>query len=72
MQVGDLVRHRQDPAAKPGLVVDMTMKKVWRTSEMGKKVKWGAVKPEPHAVVLWVHNDGVLSVPTDELEVVND
>ena len=72
MKVGDLVRHRQDPVAKPGLVVDMTMKKVWRTNTQGKKINWGAVNPEPHAIVTWAHNDGTLTIPLDELEVMSD
>ena len=69
MKVGDLVRHR-DNSGEPGLVVELTQKKVWRTNLMGKRVEWDKVHPEPHAVVLWSHNDGTLEIPEEELEVV--
>ena len=69
MKIGDLVRHKQT-AGEPGLVVETTQKKVWRTHIHGKKVEWGKIDPEPHAVVLWGHNDGTIEVPTAELEVV--
>ena len=53
--------------AKVGLVVDITEKKVWRTHIHGKQVDWGKIDPEPHAVVLWEHNDGAVEVPFTEL-----
>ncbi len=71
MKVGDLVRHRETEG-EPGLVVDTTQKKVWRTALMGKKVSWGDIEPEPHAVVLWSHNDGTVDIPIVELELVNE
>ena len=59
MKKGDLVRLVDHEAV--GLVVDITQKKVWRTNEQGKAVNWNRVEPEPHAVVLWEHNDGPLT-----------
>ena len=67
MKKGDLVRYRGDDLSKVGLVVDVTQKKVWRTTERGRAVNWDKVEPEPHAVVLWEHNDGTLEVPFTEL-----
>ena len=67
MKKGDLVRYRGDDLSKVGLVVDITEKKVWRTHIHGKRVDWGKIDPEPHAVVLWEHNDGALEVPFTEL-----
>jgi len=71
VKVGDLVRHKK-ANGEPGLVVEMTQKKVWRSHIHGKKVNWDKIDPEPHAVVLWSHNDGALQVPIHDLEVVND
>ena len=79
MKIGDLVRYRSDyapekgmPTNHNGLVVDVIKKKVWRTSLMGKRVEWGKVKPEPHAVVLWHHDGSVINVPAVDLEVIDD
>ena len=70
MKVGDLVSHRD--ADRTGLVVEMTQKKVWRTHLLGSRVDWDKVQPEPHAVVLWSHNDGTLEIPLEELESVDE
>ena len=70
MKVGDLVSHRD--ADRTGLVVEMTQKKVWRTHLLGPRVDWDKVHPEPHAVVLWSHNDGTLEIPLEELESVDE
>ena len=72
MKVGDLVRHKANPGYLPGVVVDMIQKKVWRTVEQGKAVNWNKVKPEPHAVVFFSHNDGTINIPIVELEVINE
>ena len=69
IKVGDLVKHKET-AGEPGLVVDMAQKKVWRAHIHGKKVNWDKINPEPHAVVLWLHNAGALEVPVTELEVI--
>ena len=67
MKVGDLVKHRDIPGTVPGLVIDIIQKKLWNTAKQGNKVNWDLIKPEPHAVVLWAHNDGTISVPVNEL-----
>ena len=67
MRKGDLVRYRGGDLSEVGLVVDITQKKVWRTWLKGKQIDWDRVDPEPHAVVLWEHNDGPLEVPFTEL-----
>ena len=53
-------------------VYDITQKKVWRVHEQGKKVNWNNVDPEPHAVVLWGHNEGTIEIPFSELEVISE
>lgn len=76
MKVGDLVRHLSHRAKEPflehpaGLVVDIIQKKVWRSECMGKKVNWDIIDPEPHAVVLYAHNDGTINIPVANLKVV--
>mgnify|MGYP001208828583 CR=1 FL=1 len=67
MQVGDLVRAQYSEAV--GLVVDVIQKKVWRTDSHGKKIDWNKVDPEPHAVVLYSHNEGTVDIPIIDLEV---
>ncbi len=69
MKIGDLVKHKQS-LGEPGLVVELTQRKVWRAGCMGKKVDWSIIEPEPHVVVLWAHNDGTIEIPITELEVV--
>ncbi len=71
MKVGDMVRHVELGLQNDvGLVVEIIQKKCWRTSVQGKKINWDTIDPEPHAVVLWPHNDGTLALPVIELEVV--
>lgn len=73
MKVGDLVRHSVMPKGESvGIVVDITEKKVWRTDSLGKAIDWSTVDPEPHAVVLFSHNDGTINIPTIELEVTSE
>ena len=67
MKKGDLVRYSGNKENAVGIVVDVIQKKVWRTSERGKAVNWNRVEPEPHAVVLWEHNDGPVAVPVTDL-----
>lgn len=54
MKVGDLVKLSSSHGAsfRAGLIVDLIEKKCWRTDVLGKKIDWGMVEPEPHAVVL--------------------
>ena len=72
MKPGDMVRHAPSGliGKRVGLVVDITEKKCWRTSSQGKTINWDIIDPEPHAVVLYPHNDGTIEIPVIELEVV--
>ena len=78
MKIGDLVRSVWDgPTAgncttRVGIVVDMLSKSCWRSNIQGKKVNWTDVEPEPHAVVLFPHNSGTITIPVKELEVFNE
>jgi len=73
MKIGDLVKlksmHRRQPP-RAGLIVDLIEKKCWRTGELGNKVDWNKVDPEPHAVVLV--NGKKLTLPMVDLEAVNE
>tara|TARA_R110002072_G_scaffold226572_1_gene383521 strand:+ start:154 stop:381 length:228 start_codon:yes stop_codon:yes gene_type:complete len=73
MKIGDLVKlksmHRRQ-APRAGLIVDLIEKKCWRTGELGNKVDWNKVDPEPHAVVLV--NGKKLTLPMVDLEAVNE
>jgi predicted oxidoreductase (fatty acid repression mutant protein) len=75
VKVGDLVRSVPHgiltQSGRVGIVVDTIQKKVWRTDVRGKRVNWDKVEPEPHAVVLFSHNDGPINIPWSELEVVD-
>ncbi len=75
MKVGNLVKFKEDSGitrpVRVGVVVDNTEKKVWRTDTRGKKVDWSKIDPEPHAVVLFSHNDGPINIPWSDLEVIN-
>ena len=68
MKIGDLVKAEYSEAV--GIVVDMTQRKVWRTDVHGPHVDWRKVDPEPHAVILYSHNDGTVDIPITDLEVV--
>ncbi len=68
MKAGDLVKADQSEAI--GIVIDIVQKKCWRTSERGAGVDWSKVTPEPHAVVLYSHNDGTISIPAIDLKVI--
>ena len=70
MKVGDLVKAEYSDAV--GIVVDIIQKKVWRTEKHGKNVDWAKIDPEPHAVILYSHNDGTVNIPLTDLEVVNE
>lgn len=70
MKVGDLVKAEHSETI--GIVIDVVQKKVWRSGIMGKKVNWDLVDPEPHAAVLYSHNNDTVNIPFTELEVVNE
>ena len=61
MKKGDLVKAHYSDAI--GLVVDVIQKKVARTSINNRIVNWDFIDPEPHAVVLYSHNDGTVNIP---------
>ena len=73
MKIGDLVKlksmHRRQ-APRAGLIVVLIEKKCWRTGELGNKVDWNKVDPEPHAVVLV--NGNKLTIPMIDLEVLDE
>jgi len=73
VKIGDLVKlksmHRRQ-APRAGLIVDLIEKKCWRTGELGNKVDWNKVDPEPHAVVLV--NGNKLTIPMIDLEVLDE
>jgi len=73
MKVGDLVKHVHTMSGPPGLVVDIIQKKCWpKDVKIGPMIDWRKVDPEPHAVILWRHNEGTIDVSIKELEVIND
>ena len=68
MKVGDLVQSKKinGMPSRAGLIIDMIEKKCWRTHELGRKVDWGKVEPEPPAVVLV--GETKLTIPLADLE----
>tara|TARA_R100000008_G_scaffold802_1_gene643 strand:- start:725 stop:946 length:222 start_codon:yes stop_codon:yes gene_type:complete len=68
MKVGDLVQSKRISGTprRAGLIVDFVKKKCWRTHELGTKVDWGRIEPEPHAVVLV--GETRLTIPLTDLE----
>ena len=70
MKIGDLVRLKAAPgplnSGRPGIVIKLFGKKVWRTQELGPMVNWDRVEEEPHAEVLL--NENVMSIPITELK----
>ena len=70
MKIGDLVKTvRRYGSVQVGLVTDIVEKKCWRTDELGKKVDWNKVEPEPHAVVLI--GESYLTIPVADLELID-
>lgn len=80
MKVGDLVRwiacEQQQVVGgkltqpKSGVVVEMVMKKHWRTAELGPKIDWKKIDHELHAVVVikgYYH-----TLPAVDLEVISE
>tara|TARA_R110000824_G_scaffold391503_1_gene589311 strand:+ start:185 stop:349 length:165 start_codon:yes stop_codon:yes gene_type:complete len=53
------------------MVVKLSEKKVWRTHELGVKVDWSKIDPEPVADILL---DGrvVTGIPFTDLEVIRE
>tara|TARA_A100001011_G_C13694278_1_gene588845 strand:- start:327 stop:551 length:225 start_codon:yes stop_codon:yes gene_type:complete len=70
MKIGDLVKTvRRYGSMQVGLITDIVEKKCWRTDELGKKVDWNKVEPEPHAVVLI--GESYLTIPVADLELID-
>jgi len=72
MKVGDLVKLSSSRGAsfRAGLIVDFVEKKCWRTEELGIKVDWRKIDPEPHAVVLI--NGDRRTIPLTDLEPIDE
>ena len=71
MKVGDLVKLKEGSSGM-GVTIEIIQKKCWRSSELGPRVVWSKIDPEPHAVVLFPHNEGTVNIPVVDLEVVSD
>ena len=70
MKIGDLVKRVSgNGQVQAGLITDFVDKKCWRTDELGKKVDWSKVEPEPHAVILV--GDKYLTIPLTDLELID-
>ena len=72
MKVGDLVRAFKSSrgAGKMGVVVKLFEKKIWRTAELGSRVNWNKIDPEPVADVMI--SERVVTIPLDELELLDE
>ena len=74
MKVGDLVKLSSSGSGRAsfraGLIVEFTEKKCWRTEELGIKVDWRKIDPEPHAVVLI--NGDRRTIPLTDLEPIDE
>lgn len=70
MKCGDLVKLQgAGSRGQTGIVVDIIQKKVARTSINNRVVNWDFIDPEPHGIVLFANNDGTITIPVRELEV---
>jgi hypothetical protein len=74
MKVGDIIKFKDDTGVtrpiKAGIILKIFKKKCWRTDKLGSKINWDLVEPEDHAEVMI--NENVLSMPTIDLEVLNN
>ena len=72
MKVGDLVKAFQNSrgAGRTGVVVKLFEKKIWRTDELGIKVNWSKIDPEPVADVMIAGR--VVGIPLVELELLDE
>ena len=69
MKAGDLVKLKEGSSGM-GVTIEIIQKKCWRSNELGPLVDWSKIDPEPHAVVLFPHNEGTINIPVIDLEVV--
>ena len=67
MQVGDLVSWN----GKTCVITEVYESKLWRTNEMGKKVNWASIEPEPFARIL-IGSGDTRGVPQTDLEVISE
>jgi len=67
MKVGDLVRWGK----RVTTVVEVYESKCWRTENMGKKVNWGEIDPEPFARII-AGEGQTCGVPQADLEVISE
>ena len=72
MKLGDMVKLKNVPEkiTQAGIIVRIFEKKCWRTRELGNRINWDGVDPEPHADVM-IRGD-VVSIPMSDLEVINE
>ena len=72
MKVGDLVQSKKINGAprRAGLIMNIIEKKCWRTHELGRKVDWGKIEPELHAIVLV--GETKLTIPLTDLELMGE
>jgi hypothetical protein len=74
VKVGDLVKLSSSASGRAsfraGLIVEFIEKKCWRTEELGIKVDWSKIDPEPHAVVLI--NGDKRAIPVTDLEPIDE
>jgi hypothetical protein len=73
VKVGDLVKLSSSSghaSFRAGLIVEFVEKKCWRTEELGIKVDWRKIDPEPHAVVLI--NGAKRAIPITDLEPIDE
>ncbi len=72
MKVGDLVRAFKSSrgAGKVGVIIKLFEKKIWRTDELGRKVSWSKIDPEPVADVMIAGR--VVGIPLVELELLDE
>ena len=74
MKIGSLVQYAGKLTSGPndiGIVVDIVKKKCWRTGWDGARVDWSAIKPEPHAVVMY-SDERTVTIPAIELREINE
>jgi hypothetical protein len=72
MKVGDLVRALKSSrgAGKTGVVVKLFERKIWRTDELGRKINWKDIDPEPVADVMIAGR--VVGIPLTDLELLDE
>jgi len=72
VKVGDLVRASKSSrgAGKTGVVVKLFERKIWRVDELGRKINWKDIDPEPAADVMIAGR--VVGIPLTDLELLDE